>query len=206
MSDPVSAGTIIGAANVASKAGSLLLKEDTAPRFGFGQPEREKRCAALNVFLTTVGVATTTRHRLRLPPSHTALQAREALAAELGEAVEQDEIQDENSFTLSAEISQVSAPANPSWHPRRPHHRHTSTRRVVATHCCWLAQLPMSELSSNCNLGLRLTYRQSVAERSGTGVIGAPPPHLLPSLPAHQPITTAKTKRVRVCRVYVQRA
>ena len=64
----------------------------------------------------------------------------------------------------------------------------------------------MSELSSNCNLGLRLTYRQSVAERSGTGVIGAPPPHLLPSLPAHQPITTAKTKRVRVCRVYVQRA
>ena len=45
--------------------------------------------------------------------AHAVAQAREALAAELGEAVEQDEIQDENSFTLSAEISQVSAPASP---------------------------------------------------------------------------------------------
>ena len=97
MADPVSAGTIIGGLRVASEAQRLLSGEDGSLRFGFtNNLESERHCPQLDVFLTSVGTvgATTTRNRLRLPPTHSPLQAKDALSKELGAAVQQEDITD----------------------------------------------------------------------------------------------------------------
>jgi|EP01043_Picozoa_sp_COSAG02_P003948 hypothetical protein len=97
MVEPVSAGTIIGGLRVASEAQRWLSDEDRGLRFGFSyNPEEERRCPQLDVFLTSVGTvaATTTRHRLVLPASSTPLQARDALSKEVGARVEQEDIKD----------------------------------------------------------------------------------------------------------------
>lgn len=108
MADPA---TIIGGLKVASEARRAMdfLGEDILgrPHFGFSTQEAESSCRSLSVFLTAVGVTSTTRHRLQLAPSVSALGAREALGREMGSPIEQEEVQDEHGFTLSREMLQA---------------------------------------------------------------------------------------------------
>ena len=108
MVDPVA---ILGGLKVVSEAKraglDLLGGEDHVPKFGFGSLEAERLCKSLDLFLTVAGVTSTTRHRLRLAPSLSPLDAKVALGQEIGTAVDQDNIQDECGYTLSQELTRA---------------------------------------------------------------------------------------------------
>ena len=108
MADP---GSILGGLKVASEAKRVGLDlfggDDRAPQFGLGRPEAERLCKSLDVFLTAAGVASATRHRLRLAPSMSPLEARAALAREVGAEIDQDDILDEHGYSLSEKLTRV---------------------------------------------------------------------------------------------------
>jgi hypothetical protein len=167
MADPVSAGTIIGGLRVASEAQRLLSDEHKSLRFGFpSSPEGERQCPHLDVFLTSVGTvgATTTRDRLLLPPSHTPLQARDALSKELGITVDQEDIKD-GEFQPAAAVGPAARVL--LWHPAQcvvcAENGFTLSKEIVA--------LPMWRLSAGCRIHLSFSYRGNVAERGGTGLV-----------------------------------
>ena len=85
----------------------LLPEERGRPKFGSeGNPEKESRCPWIEVFMASVGrtTATTELRRGRFKPTDNVLYAREAFQQDRGHAVPQEDIQDENDFTLSKDL------------------------------------------------------------------------------------------------------
>ena len=101
--DPLSAAATT--ATQLQKVLKLLPGDQHDPKFGSkGNPEKEKKCPFIDVFMTSVGrtSSTTERRRFRVSPDMTPLEAKEGFAKESswGEKHPED-IADENDFVLS---------------------------------------------------------------------------------------------------------
>jgi len=105
MADPISIATIGAAAGAANKVMALLPSEQSQPFFGSqGQPDAERRCKAIVVFVKCVGRTGTERFRHHFNPTMSPLQVVALYAHERGRPVTQDSILDEHGFELSNQL------------------------------------------------------------------------------------------------------
>ena len=83
----------------------LLPEESGKPKFGYaGNPEKEKLCPFIDVFMKSVGrtSATNEYRRERMKPTDTPMDARDAFSKESSwGTVSQEDIADENDFVFS---------------------------------------------------------------------------------------------------------